>query len=87
MGSLGFCSFYGWIGDDAKQRRNVRQDGNKIIFSLKDNSRFIVAYERKISFDQHSDEDVTVYDWFDINSGSKIDLEEIVDNEDDLVKK
>ena len=67
--------------------RNVRQDGNKIIFSLKDNSRFIVAYERKISFDQHSDEDVTVYDWFDINSGSKIDLEEIVDNEDDLVKK
>ena len=32
-------------------------------------------------------QDVTVYDWFDINSGSKIDLEEIVDNEDDLVKK
>jgi len=67
--------------------RNVRQDSNKIIFSLKDNTRFIVAYERKISFDQHNDEDVTVYDWFDINSGSKIEMDEISDNEDTLVNK
>ncbi len=67
--------------------RNVRQDGNKIIFSLKDNTRFIVAYERKISFDQHNDEDVTVYDWFDINSGSKIEMDGISDTADTLVNK
>tara|TARA_Y100000592_G_scaffold16471_1_gene24483 strand:- start:3713 stop:4552 length:840 start_codon:yes stop_codon:yes gene_type:complete len=67
--------------------RNVRQESNKIIFSLKDNTRFIVAYERKISFDQHNDEDVTVYDWFDINSGSKIEMDEISDTENALVNK
>ena len=67
--------------------RNVRQESNKIIFSLKDNTRFIVAYERKISFDQHNDEDVTVYDWFDINSGSKIEMDGISDTGDTLVNR
>ena len=67
--------------------RNVREDGNKIIFSLKDNTRMIVAYERKISFDKHFDNEFDVYDWFDIRSGAKIELEEINDPEDDLVHK
>ena len=67
--------------------RNVREEGNKIIFSLKDNTRMIVAYERKISFDKHLDGEVDVYDWFDIKSGAKIELEELNDSEDDLVHK
>jgi hypothetical protein len=67
--------------------RNVRQERRQIIFSLKDNSRFIIAYERKISFDQHLEDTVDVYDWFDIKSGSKLELEEINDYENNLVKK
>ena len=67
--------------------RNVRHEGNRIIFSLKDNSRFTVMYERKVSFDKHLDQTVDVYDWFDIKSGSKLNLEEIKDNENELVKK
>ena len=51
--------------------RNVREEGNKIIFSLNDNSRFIIAYERKVSFDKHLGGEVDVYDWFDIRSGAK----------------
>jgi hypothetical protein len=67
--------------------RNVREEGNKIIFSLNDNSRFIIAYERKISFDKHLDGEVDVYDWFDIRSGAKTELQEINDSEDNLVHK
>ena len=67
--------------------RNVRQEGNMIIFALKDNSRFTIQYERKIEFDKHLTGKVDVYDWFDINSGSKIDLEEINDKQDNLVNK
>ena len=67
--------------------KNVRQDGNKIIFSLNDNTRFTIMYERKISFDKHLDGEVDVYDWFDIRSGAKTELEEIRDTEDDLVHK
>ena len=67
--------------------RNVREEGNKIIFSLKDNTRTIVAYERRISFDKHLDSEFDVYDWFDIRSGAKTDLEELNDSEGDLVHK
>jgi hypothetical protein len=67
--------------------RTVRQEGNKIIFSLNDNTRFTIAYERKISFDTHLEKDVTVYDWFDIKSGSKLELKEINDKESNLVNK
>ena len=67
--------------------KNVRQEGNKIIFSLNDNSRFIIAYERKVSFDKHLDGEVDVYDWFDIRSGAKTELQEINDSENDLVHK
>ena len=67
--------------------RNVREEGNKIIFSLNDNSRFIIAYERKVSFDKHLDGEVDVYDWFDIKSGAKTQMEELNDTEEDLVHK
>jgi len=67
--------------------RNVRQEGRQIIFALKDNSRFIIAYERKISFDEHIEDCVDIYDWFDIKSGSKLELEEINDYENQLVNK
>ena len=67
--------------------RNVREEGNKIIFSLNDNSRFIIAYERRISFDKHIDGEVDVYDWFDIRSGAKTQLEELNDSEDAIVHK
>ena len=67
--------------------RSVREEGNKIIFSLNDNSRFIIAYERKISFDEHLDGEVDVYDWFDIRSGAKTEIEELNDSEDDIVHK
>ena len=67
--------------------RNVREEGNKIIFSLNDNSRFIIAYERKVSFDKHLDKEVDVYDWFDIRSGAKTEKQEINDSENELVHK
>ncbi len=67
--------------------RSVRHERNKIVFSLNDNSRFIIAYERKISFDKHLDSEVDVYDWFDIRSGAKTQKQEINDSENDLVHK
>jgi hypothetical protein len=67
--------------------RNVREEGNKIIFSLNDNTRFIIAYERRISFDKHLEREVDVYDWFDINSGGKTLLEELNDPDHDLAHK
>jgi|TARA_B100000282_G_C31704637_1_gene478013 hypothetical protein len=65
--------------------RNVRTERNKIIFSLNDNSRFTVMYERKISFDQHNEDTVKVYDWFDIKSGSVVEIDALHDNENTLV--
>ncbi len=67
--------------------RNVRQDRNRLVFALNDNSRVTIAYERKISFDKHLDGEVDVFDWFDIKSGSKTELEELNDCEDNLVNK
>ena len=67
--------------------RNVREEKNKIIFSLTDNTRFTVMYERKITFDKHISSDLDVYDWFDIKSGSKVQLEHIEDDNSDVVKK
>jgi len=66
--------------------RSVRHERNKIVFTLNDNSRLNIAYERKVSFDQHIEGEVDVYDWFDIKSGGKTELEEIND-EEDLVHK
>jgi len=66
--------------------RNVRHDSNRIVFALNDNSRLTIAYERKISFDEHIDGDVDVYDWFNIKSGGKTEIEELND-EEDLVHK
>lgn len=67
--------------------RTVRQEGNMIIFTLNDNTRFTIQYERKIEFDKHLTGKVDVYDWFEVNSGSKIELEEINDKKDSLVNK
>jgi len=66
--------------------RNVRHDSNRIVFALNDNSRLTIAYERKISFDEHIEGDVDVYDWFNIKSGGKTEIEELND-EEDLVHK
>jgi hypothetical protein len=67
--------------------RTVRQEKNKIIFSLNDSTRFTIIYERKTSFDSHLDDIVSVHDWFDIRSGSKLELKEINDSESNLVHK
>ncbi len=66
--------------------KNVRQENKKIIFSLRDNTRMTVAFDRITNFDKHLDGDVDVYDWFDIRSGSKTDLEELSDT-DTLVSR
>ena len=66
--------------------RGTRQEKNKLIFSLQDNTRYTIMYERKISFDKHIDGKLNVYDWFDIKSGSKVEIDQLVDDESDLVK-
>ena len=67
--------------------RNVRHEQNSIVFALNDNSRFVIQYDQLISFDKHLTGKVMVYDWFDIRSGSKTELEELNDKKDNLVNK
>jgi len=67
--------------------RNARNEDNKIIFSLEDNTRFTVHYERKIDFDKLLSGKVDVYDWFDIKSGSKVQLDYINDKSNNIVNK
>jgi|TARA_R110002126_G_scaffold144807_1_gene290837 flagellar basal body-associated protein FliL len=67
--------------------RNVRHEQNSIVFALNDNSRFVIQYDQLISFDKHLAGKVMVYDWFDIRSGSKTELEELNDKKDNLVNK
>jgi hypothetical protein len=67
--------------------RSVRHEHKRIVFALNDNSRFIIEYGTMISFDKHLDGKVDVYDWFDVKSGSKTQLEELNDHKDNLVNK
>ena len=66
--------------------RTTRHIDKQIVFTLKDNTRMEIGYDTLISFDKHVDEKLKVYDWFSIRSGSKVELEEILDD-DDFVKK
>ena len=66
--------------------RTIKHIDKQIVFTLKDNTRMKVGYDILTNFDEHIDEKLKVYDWFSIRSGSKVELEEISD-EDDLVKK
>lgn len=67
--------------------RNLRHEYGKIIFALNDNGRFVIEYDHMINFDEHLEGMVDVYDWFEIKSGSKTQLEQLVDPEDDFVNK
>ena len=66
--------------------RTIKHTDKLIVFTLQDNTRMKIGYDTLISFDKHIDEKLRVYDWFSIRSGSKVELEEINDDED-LVKK
>ena len=66
--------------------RTIKHTDKLIVFTLQDNTRMKIGYDTLISFDKHVDEKLKVYDWFSIRSGSKVELEEIKDDED-LVKK
>ena len=66
--------------------RTIKHADKLIVFTLQDNTRMKIGYNTLISFDKHVDEKLKVYDWFSIRSGSKVELEEIIDDED-LVKK
>jgi hypothetical protein len=66
--------------------RSIKHERNRITFALNDNSRLIIAYERKVSFDEHLEGEVDVYDWFNIKSGGKTEIEELND-EDNVVKR
>jgi len=66
--------------------RTIKHADKLIVFTLKDNTRMKIGYDTLISFDKHVDEKLKVYDWFSIRSGSKVELEEINDDED-LVQK
>ena len=67
--------------------RTIKHADKLIVFTLKDNTRMKIGYDTLISFDDHVDEKLKVYDWFSIRSGSKVELDEIQDHEDDLVNK
>ena len=66
--------------------RTTKHIDKQIVFTLKDNTRMKIGYGTLISFDKHIDEKLKVYDWFSIRSGSKVELDEITDN-DNLVSK
>jgi len=66
--------------------RNVKHERSRMTFALNDNSRLIIAYERKISFDTHLEGEVDVCDWFNIKSGGKTEIEELSDD-DNIVRQ
>ena len=66
--------------------RSVKHERNRLTFALNDNSRLIIAYERKIAFDTHLETEVDVCDWFNIKSGGKTEIEQLSD-EDNVVNK
>ncbi len=66
--------------------RTIKHVDKQIVFTLKDNTRMKIGYDTLTSFDEHVDQKLKVYDWFSIRSGSKVELDEITDD-DDLVSK
>jgi len=66
--------------------RTIKHLDKQIVFTMKDNTRMKIGYDTLISFDKHLEQELKVYDWFSIRSGSKVELDEILDH-DNLVKK
>lgn len=66
--------------------RTTKLVDNHIVFTLKDNTRMKIGYDTLTSFDEHLGHKLKVYDWFSIRSGSKVELDELTDD-DNLVKK
>ena len=66
--------------------RAIKHADNLIVFTLQDNTRMKIGYDTLIRFDEHIDQKLKVYDWFSIRSGSKVELDEINDDQE-LVKK
>ena len=66
--------------------QNWRQEGNKLIMITPQNNRVVVRSRNFKIFDEPTDIHY-VYDWFDVKSGGKHDLDLLENNEDDFIKK
>ncbi len=66
--------------------QNWRQERNKLIMITPQNNRVVVRSRNFKTFDEPTDM-YYVYDWFDVKSGGKHDLDLLENSEDDFIKK
>ena len=64
--------------------QNFRLEEDKIVIIALDNKRMTVHYNKLIEFDRDVEDDLMVYDWFAVRSGSRHDWEVIPDPSSDL---
>tara|TARA_Y100001938_G_scaffold150730_1_gene243097 strand:- start:6535 stop:7353 length:819 start_codon:yes stop_codon:yes gene_type:complete len=64
--------------------QNFRLEENKITIIALDNRKMEVGFNKIIEFDRDVQEDLMVYDWFAVHSGSRHDWEVIPDPSSDL---
>ena len=50
--------------------RTIKHLDKQIVFTMKDNTRMKIGYDTLISFDKQLEQELKVYDWFSIRSGS-----------------
>ena len=66
---------------------NIRHENKSFFITTTQKSRIKVKYNQLLDFDKVLDDEVSVYDWFDVRSGSVHRHKVIHDKQSDLVNK
>ena len=66
---------------------SYREQGDKLVLITEKNKRIIVSFDELMLFDDISDQDFVVYDWFAVRSGNSHGYEILTDKQHDLVNK
>jgi len=66
---------------------NIREENKSIFITTKDRNRIKVTYSKKVEFDKILDDEVNVYDWFDVRTGSVHEHRILTDPQSKFIEK
>ena len=59
--------------------QKIRQEDKCIVIITDNNKRIRITYDEAIAFDKELEDNVHVYDWFDVRSGSAHEYKQLID--------
>ena len=66
---------------------NIREENKSRFITTKDRNRIKVTYSKKVEFDKILDDEVNVYDWFDVRTGSVHEHRILTDPQSKFIEK